>query len=764
MSVADIKSFKVGGWHVEPDLDLITREAERVSLRSQVMELLVYLASRPGEVVSVDVMHDDLWAGKVVTTGTVYNCVAELRHALAGDDQVTRYIETVPKKGYRLVAPVTGINGSAAAQGKLKRHRFLAAAAAALIAAFAYSLSVPTSQEVAKTDSESVAVLPFADVSAAGENAEFLAFGIHDDLLTILSRIKNLKVISRTSVERYGHIDLDLREIGTALSVNKILRGSVQRAGDRIRISVQLVEATSGEQIWADSYDRELSPENLFAIQREIASAIANALHLIQVSTEKGGADHLPTQNMTAYNAYLLGKQAMATRMPRDLRRARTYFEEAVTRDPKFALAHVGRADSASLLANFTTWNGGPEAADLQSEAEAAARSALELNRELGEAYAVLGYTSWQRRDFATGEEHFKKALALSPNYADAYRWYAHILWDTRREKEALQMMLRGTSLDPLSPIMHGVLGDVYGTHGRPLDALASYERALEIDPQSVMALQKRGSFHIAYGEASQGILWLRKLLSSHPSLGFVSVQAHLATAYRHLGAEEESRSWSARALDSDSDSYWTELLTIANYHAQGRYVEAARFAETALASDPECNHCVAAIGDYLVMSGQPIELLRLIEERFPDFPSSTSLRSRPRFQFEWVRRAAWALLQTGQRSQAESLIGWGLELMKESPRIASYGFGYDISDASYHALLGNQRESLRALRHAVDAGWRYCTHICGNDPLSDPAFDSVRSEPKFVALRAEIAADLALQHQWLLAKERQGELPPVLE
>lgn len=254
-----------------------------------------------------------------------------------------------------------------------------------------------TEPVAATTDIEkSIAVLPFANRSADESDAYFVD-GIHDDILTQLYKLSGIdKVISRTSVERYRDTDLSMPQIAAELGVATILEGGVQRAGDNVRINVQLIDAAKDEHIWAEMYDRELTAENMFEIQSEISRAIAENLQAALTDDEANDLTKLPTESLAAWEKYQLGKYVMEVRSLDGLAKAREYFEEAIEIDEDFALAHVRLADAINLAAVFgyNSDEGLPleEFDGLVDMARAAAERALEINPRLGEAYASLGY------------------------------------------------------------------------------------------------------------------------------------------------------------------------------------------------------------------------------------------------------------------------------------------------------------------------------------------------------------------------------------
>ena len=359
----------------------------------------------------------------------------------------------------------------------------------------------------------SIAVLPFENRSDVEKDA-FFVDGIHDDILTQLSKVSALRVISRTSVEQFRDTKLPMKAIADQLGVTKILEGGVQRAGDRVRINVQLIDAATDAHLWAENYDRELSAANIFAIQSEVASAIAGALRASLTAGELAQVTAIPTQNLEAWQAYQLGKQRMARRTTAALTAAEGHFRKAIALDPKFALAWAGLADTLTMQTFFA---GRPLAAGLD-EADKAAARALELDPNLAEAWASAGLIAHHRQQLERGETMFRRAIALNPNYAPAHQWLGNILFGSGRRDEALASLERAVALDPLSAAINNSLGGAREGVGRFDDALVAYKQAIEIDPKMPGPYWSIGLVY-AYGlgRFDTAMPWLEKAASLDP-------------------------------------------------------------------------------------------------------------------------------------------------------------------------------------------------------------------------------------------------------
>ena len=295
----------------------------------------------------------------------------------------------------------------------------------------------------------SIAVLPFDNRSNLEED-QFFTDGIHDDLLTTIARIGSMKVISRTSVMEYRGTTKKIPEIARELGVANILEGGIQRAGGQVRINVQLIDAESDRHLWAQSFDRELTVENLFAIQSEISQKIAAELEATLSPAQTQRINRIPTHDLAAYDAYLRGKQLMAARVASKLEQAMREFRKAVQLDPDFALAWVGLADSYYLLPFY----GNFDRAEMLPMQDQAVGLALEIDPDLGEAYVSMAMIHAQRGELGKFESAALKAIELSPNYASAYHFYgAHLLrlFGVTRIQEAIDLLRKAAELDPRS-------------------------------------------------------------------------------------------------------------------------------------------------------------------------------------------------------------------------------------------------------------------------------------------------------------------------
>ena len=345
------------------------------------------------------------------------------------------------------------------------------------------------SPSAATISNKSIAVLPFENLSRDPDNAYFVE-GIQDEILTRLAKIAELKVIARSSTQRFQNSG-DLPQIAQQLGVANLLEGSVQKVNDEVRINVQLIKAANEAHLWAEVYDRKLT--DIFAVESEIAKTIADTLQAKLTGTEKRVVAARPTENAEAHQVYLKGRFFWNKRTGNDLKKSIDYFQQAIAIDPNYALGYAGVADAYVFLPGYTA--GSPQ--DCYSKAKAAAKKALELDDTLAEAHTTLALATWYYDfDFAQANREFQRAIELNPNYATGHQQYGNnTLSALGRFDEAIAEGKRAVELDPLSLVMNADLGVNYVYARRYEDAIAQLRKTVDLDPGYYFA-------HINLGQA----------------------------------------------------------------------------------------------------------------------------------------------------------------------------------------------------------------------------------------------------------------------
>ena len=345
---------------------------------------------------------------------------------------------------------------------------------------------------------KSIAVLPFENLSHDPDNAYF-ADGIQEEILTRLAKIADLKVISRTSTQRFKSAPNNLLDIAKQLGVANILEGSVQRSADQVRVNVQLIEAATDAHLWADTFDRKVT--DVFAVESEIAKAVADTLQAKLSGAEQSAIAARPTENSEAHELYLRGRYFFGKRGADNLKRAIDYFNQAIAKDPNYAPAYAGIADSYAILSESPH----ESRADALNKARVAAEKALALDNKLAEAHVSRGLLFVEDLNLKEAEREYQRAIELNPNYAFAHYLFGFdVLTPLGDFDHAISEMNRAVELDPFSGIINANLGWCYLCARRYPEAVAQFRKAAELDPNSPMPAL--GLAHELSGQREQAI------------------------------------------------------------------------------------------------------------------------------------------------------------------------------------------------------------------------------------------------------------------
>jgi serine/threonine-protein kinase len=407
------------------------------------------------------------------------------------------------------------------------------------------------SPTMATIANKSIAVLPFDNLSRDPDNAYFCE-GVQDEILTRLAKVADLKVISRTSTQHFKSTPDNLPQIAKQLGVAHILEGSVQKAGDQVRVNVQLINALTDAHLWADTFDRKLT--DIFAVESEIAKTIAETLQVKLTGAERTALAARPTENSEAYELYLRGRYFLAKRSSDDLRQAINYFDQAITKDPNYAPAYAGLADGYAILLDYAnvSWE------DVLPKAGAAAEKALALDDNLAEAHVSLGLI-FQQTDInpEKAEPEFRRAIALNPNYAAAHYFLALSVLSPRGQcDQAVAEMKRALELDPFSAIMNANLGYIYYYGRRYPEAIAQLHKTVELNANFGYPHLLLGFALEASGNLTEAITEYEKLYASEKGTELNDRTfgvAMLAHAYGRQGNRDKALQFFAQAKDPEA-------------------------------------------------------------------------------------------------------------------------------------------------------------------------------------------------------------------
>jgi TolB-like protein/Tfp pilus assembly protein PilF len=401
----------------------------------------------------------------------------------------------------------------------------------------------PRGEKLVRLDKYRIAVLPMTNISPDPKDAYF-AEGMTEELITVLSQLQGLRVIARTSVDRYSKREKSVAEIATELQVGSVMEGSVRMARDRIRVTVQLVSGESEEHLWSEMYDRKL--DDIFEIQTDIAKQVARSLKVKLLHGEVERMESRAPVNTPAYSAYLKGRTLLVSRTEADLNAAKELFESAIALDSTYAPAYSGLADAFALLATYSTVV--PFSIANQRARELVSK-ALEINPDLAEARATLGLLLAQEYDFAGAEKEFRRAISLNPSYSNAHLWLGHfVLAYQGRYRECLEELNMAELADPMSiAVLSDQLDWLLLYAGNIEQSAQKVAKANQLYPEHQLTREMNVFFHYNTGNYSRAIeLTLKAIgVDEKPPVGGPPIL--LIMAYAAIGNPEEARKWLAR-------------------------------------------------------------------------------------------------------------------------------------------------------------------------------------------------------------------------
>ncbi|HME41191.1 MAG TPA: winged helix-turn-helix domain-containing protein [Steroidobacteraceae bacterium] len=788
---------RIGAWIANPALDTIACGTETHKLEPRTMRLLLYLANSAGAVVSVDQLLTDVWSGVVVGSASVYQAVSQLRKLLGDLDPDPTYIETVPRKGYRLIASVRRIRperemaatvpiptdpdpanpdpaATAAptpvpAPASALARAPAPAAAASVIAASAAAASVAlvdapgahpyrsiylvlggaavvalmlTGTLIWKraqspdqaAAAASIVVLPFIDLTAEKADQSFCD-GLTEELSSWLSQIPTLRVVARTSAFAFRGQGEDVRKIGKALDTDHILEGSMRRSGDHVRITVQLIDARNGYHLWSENFDRPI--QDAINVQEDISRSVAEVLKLRLTTESERQFAVRRTADPQAYQLYLLARHFDQQLAPEPTERAVDLYRQVLNADPNFALAYIGLAKA---LLNQAYYRDLP-ISDVAASVEPLVAAALRIDDRSSGAYAVRGM------------------LRASQS----------------REKEALADLAQAISLDPSNMGAHAAIGKIRLFDGRPREALQNYDAAAALDPlNSRLQIQRCTAFGdlAQYGEAEK-VCERARILQP----GSAAPADSLAWLAESRGRIEEALRWNAESLKAepgdDFDLYWTRatLFLAVGLTAPARaavelgrratkddssadtalvrvvyreggaqalrsYLDSAHLDQSAHAvSLFEAAYSRLLLGDAAAVKGLIARALAA-PDRQPDFADAPwYARGERAAGISYRLDLAAAELQLGDRPSAERNLNTVLAMVDAMLAAGVERYATYELRAKIHALKGQSDDAMRDFGTAVRLGWRRAWWAS-----HEPYFDSLRSRSDFQALLAQVS------------------------
>jgi TolB-like protein/DNA-binding winged helix-turn-helix (wHTH) protein/Flp pilus assembly protein TadD len=558
--------LRFGTYEVSFQSGEVRKAGLRIRVQQQPLKLLEILLEHPGQVITREELRSRVWPDESFGDfdQALNIAIGKVRSALGDSAENPRFIETLPKRGYRFIADVTIVDADARSKrqepaagdqpatdpgGKIpdaglavgpNRRVWATRWVIGVLALVIASLSILSvwrfrSRAPASTGIRSIAVLPLENLSGdASQN--YFADGMTDALITDLAQISALRVISRTSVMVYKGARKPLPQIARELNVDAVVEGTVLRSGDQVRITAQLIEASTDKHIWSQSYEGEL--RDTLALQNRVAGAIADQIRINLTPREQAALKNVKVVNPDAYESYLKGRYFWNKRTADGLKVALAYFKQAIDEDPKYAQAYSGLADTYALLGDWQYAVMTPKEAF--PKAKAAAIKALELDSTLGEAHNSLAFVlegfDW---DFDSAGKEFQRAIELNPGYATAHHWYAWHLSLVGRFDEAIAEMRKAENLDPLSLIINADLAELLGLAHSYDESIRQSRKTIEMDPNFALAHNQLAQAYLQkqmYDEAVAELQEAVKLSGGGPTC-----IANLARAYVASGKRKEA-------------------------------------------------------------------------------------------------------------------------------------------------------------------------------------------------------------------------------
>ncbi|HKP46849.1 MAG TPA: winged helix-turn-helix domain-containing protein [Pyrinomonadaceae bacterium] len=544
MSSNSYRFYEFGPFRIDASERVLFRGNDLVPLTPKAFDLLLVLVRSEGHVVTKDDLMKSVWPDSFVEEANLSHNVYKLREALGESGNGEKFIQTLPRRGYRFIPKVVQVPSdtetlivqehsrahivieedddgveklSTAAPATDSGSRFLKPAVIALVlvaligaavAAIYYRRTPASSPAVAAAPVRSIAVLPFKPL-VAGERDESLELGMADTLISRLSAISGLKVSPFSAVRRYTKLEDEVSVAGSELNVDAVLDGSIQKAGDRVRVSVRLVRVNGGQVIWAEQFDERLT--DIFSVEDSIARRVGNQIAPRLNGEEQAKLTKSRPANTDAYLAYLKGRYFFRRFNPADNLKAGQFFNEAVAKDPNYAVAYSGLCDYYAVAA-INNWQPALEAFP---KARAAAQKALSLDDSLAEVHTTMGAISmFYDLDWSAAEREFKRAIELNPNYPESYEVYSYLLSCTGRLDEGIEMAKRGLEVDPLSvALSDDVAGAYYWAH-RFDEAIAQSKKSIDLDSNHAAAYLFIGESYELKGNYSEAIAAYQKSIS----------------------------------------------------------------------------------------------------------------------------------------------------------------------------------------------------------------------------------------------------------
>ena len=784
MSAPARAPFRVGEWLVDAETDTITRESRQQKVEPRMMRLLLLLAESPGAVIGSERMLRDIWPGVVVSSSSVYTAISQLRRLLGDTESDPTYIATVPRKGYRLIAPVRRarepqeadasslsnagdpVGATPAAPAPDARTETSIAPAAPIPGAPPPAAAVADTAVVRRAPrrgplylsigallilgavgviarvwlqrtpppapaetTPAIVVLPFTDMTQDGRD-QFFCDGLSEELSNWLAQIPSLRVVARTSALAF-RAHQDAREIGRELNTTHVVEGSMRRYGDHMRITVQLIDARTGFHLWSSEYDRE--PQDTITLQEDVARAVAESLQIRLTEDTAARFAQRRSASARAYELYLLALHYQGARSRDANKQAIDLYHQVLAADPKFTLGYVGLA----LATLDQRWLNGQSVAETTAAAEPLLQKAEQLDPQLSELYAVRAILREEEGRIDEAERDARHAIVLNPNDAVAYASLGRLLLDMARPREALENLTRAKALDPLDFVLHARECLALQDLGRHPAAAAACTRARELQGTGNFGSIASGWLEWSQGHIPEALDWDADAQRLAPDdINLYERRADLLLGLELPRAARQMLE-QGRVATRDDDRVELELSPIIFFeggadalraHLATLHPERLRYSSQLM-----------DLAEYALLAGEPDAATQALN-RASHAPDNIYRRTNA----AWLVRLgksdelviAMCELQGGQHDAAVKDAQEVLELLDQTIANGEQAFGIYLVKARALALLGNNDAAMAALKRAAELGWRepwWAEH--------DEWFSGLRSRSDFRALVTHVHA-----------------------
>ena len=588
--------YEFGAFRLDARERLLVRDGVSVPLTPKAFDLLLALVERHGRLVGKEELFQVIWPDSFVEESNLSSYIASIRKALGEGSNGERYIETIPKSGYRFVADVRKLNGesitpalavspeaaetdagssedSTSFRGRRATTEIMLIGAALLLGLVSVGLYLGFKSGPRL---ESLAVLPFS----AEPQTEYLAEGISESLINNLSRLSNLRVTARATAFTYKGKEANPRQVGRELNVGAVLTGRVALRDDSLTVQVDLVDAATGAQVWGERYQRKLS--DLFAVEEEIGRQITEKLRLRLSGEEQRQLARRYTDNVEVYQLYLQGLYLRSKPTEQGLHKAVDYFQQAIAKDPAYAPAYTDLANCYALLGAEE----GPE--KLLAPAKAAVQRALEIDRDLAEAHAALSFIKWvYELDWPGAESEVKQALKLNPKSAEAHYTYARLLADVGRFEEAQAQALISIEMDPLSIQTRKRVPYILFLSRRYDEAITEYRKLIDVAPDFMPAQRESGLAYEQKKMYEEAFRQFQKASEMPENYAQTMIRADLGHLYAVWGKRAEAQQVLAELLRKSEQSYVSAYDVAVVYAGLNENEQAFRWLDKAIVQRP---------------------------------------------------------------------------------------------------------------------------------------------------------------------------------